>query len=888
MSQESPISPSSPLLSPLSEGGNLDEGSTQQRHESGVHHDQQLQEQELHEVVKESGAESDESNEEEAQPEERAEEISLLEEKDVEAEDKVEGELEEEYDTKAINQKDPENQRSDSLKTEIRSFVLPPDAVKLPKVSMTDLSQIHLRALKRSGSDGSSIKIGEVITPKHTSPLQSPNKSQSEEKLQISNENTSSISPNLQNKHSPVIITSVEKKASAIDDEAEERETTEILPKSPITSEPQELEPNDEERVTEVRKSTAEALKPTLEEELAVSEKNEVESKNKEILTASVREDETKKPVLKIPRKSSNPSTTSSNSSTSSTSLPSSIDIPRSNIAAMWHQREKDHQNEPAKPNRPPPLPPKKKATLDKWSGFKAGTTSTDANKTSKVAGSTVFVKAPSPISQLGDKCSSESITNSDINIKTGSKITNLLEEDIGSLKENIKIQSEVIEGFVQEVGFISETKEELESRNEKIISPSKDNFVKEKLIEVVSNQENDEAKSSEKIEQLDEINETKIEKESETKEEEKRGLPKILERLLPQETVEGNKEKGTMDSQSKPPTTEDQPAGKKKSRIALMIEEQERKRREEEEAAARPVHGGGRKVLDKLPWMTQKTSEENSKNTLSSRPPPRKISSSFLQNSTETTESGSTTVEPPKIKTGRIDSAISQRLESVFGSGKIPLPGMGRGIPIGGRKVMRSNDDGERDESDEVGEHRVQVMPGLKRSEAKTKDQEGVDKPADQDQKKENQENFGDETSGDKQINNENNKTDTDDVKFETKAVQPPAASKTLSHMTKDRPRRPPRSRPPIPKAVKVVPLPANPKKVEETDSETHLEVSTDEIQDPSTADPTSTIEYSEGTIIEVQEGISETKEAETKDNEVTVEKVLRTGDENEINEDK
>ncbi|CAG8646918.1 4009_t:CDS:2, partial [Ambispora leptoticha] len=217
----------------------------------------------------------------------------------------------------------------------------------------------------------------------------------------------------------------------------------------------------------------------------------------------------------------------------------------------------------------------------------------------------------------------------------------------------------------------------------------------------------------------------------------------------------------------------------KKKNKIAAMFEEQERKRREEEAAAAaaRPVPG--RKVLNKLPWM-QKEKDESTSNTLAAAPPPpRKLNAAFLT-STENTESDSTTTEPPKLKTGKIDSAISQRLESVFGSGKIQLPGMGRGIGIGGRKVLISAEDVEAEE----GEERVRVIPGLKRPDLAERNSD--------ESKKEHEEKIENKDAGE---------GGSAEEKHEKKT------SKPLSHITKDRPRRPKPARalPPPPKTEKV-----------------------------------------------------------------------------------
>ncbi|CAG8611049.1 1957_t:CDS:10, partial [Acaulospora morrowiae] len=156
--------------------------------------------------------------------------------------------------------------------------------------------------------------------------------------------------------------------------------------------------------------------------------------------------------------------------------------------------------------------------------------------------------------------------------------------------------------------------------------------------------------------------------------------------------------------------------------------------------------------VLDRLPWMTQKSDDVNSTSANPSKGPvPRKLASSFLTPAATT----STTTEQSKPRVpSKLDGSISQRLEGVFG-GKVPLPGMGRGATgLGGKKVSLSGE-----ENGDIG--RVKVMIGA-RDETGSKDAK-------------------DETS-----------------KSEEVTGTPSASLKPLNHVTKERPRPPGRSRPP------------------------------------------------------------------------------------------
>ncbi|CAG8467996.1 8409_t:CDS:2, partial [Acaulospora morrowiae] len=168
-------------------------------------------------------------------------------------------------------------------------------------------------------------------------------------------------------------------------------------------------------------------------------------------------------------------------------------------------------------------------------------------------------------------------------------------------------------------------------------------------------------------------------------------------------------------------------------------------------ESAAKP-QVNKKVVLDRLPWMTQKSDDTKPTSANPSKGPvPRKLASSFLTSASTT----STTAEQSKPRVpSKLDGSISQRLEGVFG-GKVPLPGMGRGtMGLGGRKVSLSGE-----ESSDVG--RVKVMIGA-RDETGSKDGK-------------------DETS-----------------KSEEVTSTPSTSLKPLNHVTKERPRPPGRSRPP------------------------------------------------------------------------------------------
>ncbi|CAG8463279.1 17622_t:CDS:10 [Acaulospora colombiana] len=159
--------------------------------------------------------------------------------------------------------------------------------------------------------------------------------------------------------------------------------------------------------------------------------------------------------------------------------------------------------------------------------------------------------------------------------------------------------------------------------------------------------------------------------------------------------------------------------------------------------------------VLDRLPWMNQKSDDISSTSLNSSKSPaPRKLASPFLTSSNTT----ATTTEQSKPRIpSKLDNSISQKLEGVFG-GKMPLPGMGRGgVKLGGRKVSLSGEDGDTE--------RVKVMVGIGGN--------GRDEMASTDVK------------GEK-------------IESEETSVDSSTSPNTLNHVTRDRPRPPGRSRPP------------------------------------------------------------------------------------------
>ncbi|CAG8482204.1 10329_t:CDS:2 [Paraglomus occultum] len=155
-------------------------------------------------------------------------------------------------------------------------------------------------------------------------------------------------------------------------------------------------------------------------------------------------------------------------------------------------------------------------------------------------------------------------------------------------------------------------------------------------------------------------------------------------------------------------------------------------------------------------------TTPSSTTSSTNKAPPPRKITSTFLSTSTSTstTVSSATSTTPlsqtSKPSPKKLESTIASRLESVFGAG-MPLPGLARGgapPKVGGRKVEISGDDKEQTNTNVGNNGKVKVMMGDDSSEKATKEKSGVDV----------------------------------------------VSNRPLTHITKDRPRRPGRSKPRAP----------------------------------------------------------------------------------------